>query len=188
MAPRPRATEEQILRIAVELIAKNGVAGFSVDEVATAAGVSKPTIYRRWPSRARLVQAAFSYGQQATTQPDTGSLRGDLAVLLRELVGYFNQPDYGRAYPAFLEAAARDPELAALRQESMRKAFAAYHRVIRQAVARGELPEDVNVRLFVDLLTSPFICQRLLGGGPVRAQSIEPVIDAVTAAFSRVPT
>jgi hypothetical protein len=60
--------------------------------------------------------------------------------------------------------------------------------VIRQSIARGELPDDVNVRLFVDLVTSPFICQRLVDDGPVRAEDIEPVIDAVIAAFSRVPT
>jgi AcrR family transcriptional regulator len=186
MPPRPRASEEEILRITVELIARNGVAGLSVDEVATTAGVSKPTIYRRWPSRARLIQAAFSYGQHVAVQPDTGSLREDLTILLRELVAYFNQPDYGRAYPAFLDAATRDPELAELRRESMKKAFGTFHRAIRRGTERGELPAGVNTRLFIDLLTSPFICQRLVSDAPVRESDVEPVVDAVLAAFSRV--
>ncbi|CUU59291.1 DNA-binding transcriptional regulator, AcrR family [Parafrankia irregularis] len=188
MPPRPRASEETILRITVELIAKHGVAGFNVDEVATTAGVSKPTIYRRWPSRARLIQAAFTYGERPALQPDTGSLRGDLRVLLQELVHAYNQPDHGRAYPAFLEAAARDPELAALRQESMNKAFDAFRRVILLATDRGELPADVDVRMFAQLLTSPFLCQRLISDAPVREDDIDPVIDAVIAAYSRVRT
>ena len=52
----------------------------TVEAVAARAGVSKPTIYRRWPEgKAELVAAAIAgqaRGQAAC--PDTGSLRGDL--------------------------------------------------------------------------------------------------------------
>ena len=187
MPPRPRASEDRILQTTVRLVAEHGVAGVSVDAVAATAGVSKPTIYRRWPSRARLIQAAFAYGQHAAAEPDTGSLRGDLTSLLRDLVAYLNQPDFGRAYPSFLEAAARDPELAELRRASMRAAFSLFQRAIRRGIERGELPAGTNIRLFIDLLVSPFMCQRLLDRDEVREADIEPVVDLVLAAFGRVP-
>jgi AcrR family transcriptional regulator len=187
MPPRPRASEDVILRTTIELVAKRGVAGISVDEVATIAGVSKPTIYRRWPSRDRLIQAAFSYSLLAAAEPDTGSLRGDLISLLRDLVSYYNRPDFGRAYASFLEAAARDPELAALRRSNMQAAFDLFHRSIRRGINRGELPAGTDVRLFIDLLVSPFISRRLTDDVPIREADIEPIIDLVLAAFGRVP-
>jgi AcrR family transcriptional regulator len=187
MAPRPRASEDLILRTTIDLIAGHGVAGVSVDAVAAAAGVSKPTIYRRWPSRARLLQAAFGYGQHEAVEPDTGTLRGDLTSLLGELVGYLNRPDFGRAYLSFLEAAARDPELAAMRRVSMRSAFGLFHRAVAKGVERGELPESTDIRLFIDMLSSPFLSQRLVEDAPVREEDIEPIVDLLISAFSGIP-
>jgi AcrR family transcriptional regulator len=187
MPPRPRASEDRILRTTINLIAEHGVAGMSVDAVAAAAGVSKPTLYRRWPSRARLIQAAFSYGQHEAVEPDTGSLRGDLTTLLGELVSYLNRPDFGGAYRSFLEASAREPELAALRRSSMHAAFGMFHRAVRRGIERGELPADTDVRLFIDMAASPFMFQRLVEDIPVREPDIERVVDLLISAFNRVP-
>ncbi|CUU59294.1 DNA-binding transcriptional regulator, AcrR family [Parafrankia irregularis] len=188
MPPRPRASEELILRTTIDLIAEHGVAGVSVDAVASVAGVSKPTLYRRWPSRARLLQAAFTYGQHEAVAPDTGSLREDLITLLGELVRYLNRPDFGRAYRSFIEAASRDPELAALRGASMRSAFGMFHRAVRRGIERGELPVGTDVRLFIDMVSAPFMAQRLVEDLPVRGADIEPVVDLLLAAFNRVRT
>jgi AcrR family transcriptional regulator len=187
MPPRPRASEDLILRTTIGLIAEHGVAGVSVDAVAAVAGVSKPTIYRRWPSRTRLIQAAFSYGQHEANEPDTGTLRGDLTSLLGDLVSYLNRPDFGRAYLSFLEAAARDPELAALRRTSMRTASGMFLRAVHRGIERGELPPSIDVRLFIDMASSPFMFQRLVEDMAVREADIEPVVDLLIAAFNRVP-
>ncbi|SLI24747.1 regulatory protein [Mycobacteroides abscessus subsp. bolletii] len=47
--------------------------------MATTARASKATLYRRWPTKAKLVAAAFIEGtRQPVVEPDTGTLRGDL--------------------------------------------------------------------------------------------------------------
>jgi AcrR family transcriptional regulator len=188
MSPRPHSSADLILRTTIDLVADHGVTGLSVDAVAAAAGVSKPTIYRRWRSRSELIQAAFSYVQRTSVEPDTGSLREDLVILLKDLVDYFNQPDFGRAYPSFLEAAARDPELASLRRQGMHATYAAFHRVIRRGMERGEMPEGIDIRLFAQLLVSPFVCQRLIDNARVSEQDIAPVIDFLLVAFSQPAT
>jgi hypothetical protein len=68
----------------------------------------------------------------------------------------------------------------------MRSAFGLFHRAVRRGIERGELPGDTDVRLFIDMLSSPFMSQRLVEDIPVRESDIEPVVDLLIAAFNRV--
>ena len=184
MSPRPRTPEGAVLRATIDLIAEHGVTAVTVDAVAERSGVSRPTIYRRWGSRDSLIHAAYSRLQRALVEPDTGSVREDLIALLRQLVAYLNRI---RVFPSLMEASARDPQLAALREETERAARSTYERVVRRGIQRGELPADLDVQLFIDLVISPFICQRIVSQSKIEPSRIEPVVDAVLAAFSRVP-
>src|SRR5580698_2320071 len=82
--PRSERSHRAILDAASKLLEERGFADLTIDEVAQRAGVSKPTIYRRWPTKGTLVFEAFS-GDFLARQPlpDTGSLRGDLLAALR---------------------------------------------------------------------------------------------------------
>jgi AcrR family transcriptional regulator len=58
-----------------------------VGAVANAARASKATVYRRWPSKAELVLAAFiEGGRQVAVSPNTGTLRGYLLSLGERIV------------------------------------------------------------------------------------------------------
>lgn len=173
-----------MLQATLDVIAEHGVMGISVDTVAARSGVSKATIYRHWGSRARLVFAAISSLQPSTVEPDTGSLRDDLTALLRHLVDYFDTPTVARVFPSFLDAAVRDSELAELRQQTLRVERASFERVVRRGIERGELPPDVDVHLVVDLARAPIIYRRVVAQTPVRPSEIEPIVDAVLAAFA----
>lgn len=187
MTPRANASAEEILAITVDLIAEHGVSGITVDTVAAKAGVSKATIYRRWRSRAALIHDAIAGLHRPVGDPDSGALRDDLIVLLKDLVGFLNRPGGSHVDSSFIDASTRDPELAALRRETAREARSAYERSIKRAIERGEVPADMDVRLFIDMLIAPFLYRRLVDHSRARAADIEPVVDAVLAAFSRVP-
>jgi AcrR family transcriptional regulator len=61
-----------------------------MDAVAERAGVSKATIYRRWPTKETLALDEL-YHEWAVARPlarETGSLRGDLLPLLRPGSGW----------------------------------------------------------------------------------------------------
>ena len=181
--PRPRRSQDVVLQATLDVIAEQGVMGISVDTVAARSGVSKATIYRHWGSRARLIHAAISSLQPPLVEPDTGSLRDELVVLLTSLVDYFDSPTVARVFPSFLDAAVRDPELAELRQETLRMGRASFERVVRRGIARGELPDDVDVQLVVDFARAPIIYRRVVAQVPVRTSDVAPVVDAVLAAF-----
>jgi AcrR family transcriptional regulator len=184
VSPRPRRSQDAVLAATIDLIAEQGVMGVSVDTIAARAGTSKATIYRHWGSRARLIHAAISSLQPEVLEPDNGSLRDDLAALLRHLVGYFDTPTVARVFPSFLDAAVRDPELAELRQETLRQGRASFERVVRFAIDRGELPATVDVGLVVDLARAPIIYRRVVAQVPVGEQEVDAVVDAVIAAFA----
>jgi len=186
VSPRPRRSQEIVLETTVDVIAEQGVMGVSVDTVAARSGVSKATIYRHWGSRARLIHAAISSLQPTTVEPDTGSLRDDLVVLLLHLVEYFDTPKVAEVFPSFLDAAVRDRELAELRQETLRMGRASFERVVELGVVRGELPADVDVHLVADFARAPIIYRCVVARTPVRASDVEPIVDAVLAAFRSV--
>ncbi|MGK3206358.1 TetR/AcrR family transcriptional regulator [Amycolatopsis sp. MEPSY49] len=76
--------ERALLDAAWEELHSVGYAGFTVDAVAQRAGTSRPVLYRRWPSRARLVLAAVrAHLPPVDAPPDTGRLRDDLIAALR---------------------------------------------------------------------------------------------------------
>jgi AcrR family transcriptional regulator len=188
MAPRPNASADEILDITFDLIAEHDVAGVTVDMVAAKAGVSKATIYRRWESRQALLVEAMTRLRRPGISPDTGSLREDLTALLKVLVGYLSRPKTARVFASFLNAAARDPELAALQREISQEARSDYERVLRRAIERGLLPADVDVQFLIDLLISPFLYRGVVEHAPAPESDIDRVIDAVLGRFGPMPT
>lgn len=183
MSPRPNASAEEILEITFHLIAEHDVSGVTVDMVAAKAGVSKATIYRRWESRTALLADAMTRLRRPGLNPDTGSLRQDLAKLLKVLVDFLNRPDTGRVFASFINAAVRDPELSALQREISRNARLDYELVLQRAVERGEIAADADINFLIDLLIAPFLYQGVVEHGKVKPGDIQRVVNAVLPAF-----
>ena len=57
--PRDPAVDTAILGATLQLFIAHGIAGMSVEQVAKRAGVGKPTIYRRWSTKERMVADAI---------------------------------------------------------------------------------------------------------------------------------
>ncbi|MGH3553294.1 MAG: helix-turn-helix domain-containing protein, partial [Mycobacterium sp.] len=66
--------EAELLAVTLRLLQEHGYDRLTVDAVATTARASKATVYRRWPSKAELVLAAFIEGiRQVAVPPNTGT-------------------------------------------------------------------------------------------------------------------
>src|SRR3954465_2590108 len=135
--PLDRAKDQAITAAVVEVLARLGFSGFTMDEVALAAGVGKAAIYRRWAGKTELL-ASYTEGSIKGTLDvsDTGSLRSDLVVLLTSAVAHFNGPA-GRANRALLSAVHDDPTLAAAYQcGPVAQWTAAFRQIFERAVGR----------------------------------------------------
>src|SRR5919198_5253591 len=91
--PRDPQRRQAILAAAMALIAEVGYDRATVDAIAARAGVSKPTIYRRWPGgKPEIVADAIrSKHADADALPDQGSLRGDLLALLATMIDHIEE-------------------------------------------------------------------------------------------------
>ncbi|MEX2563377.1 MAG: TetR/AcrR family transcriptional regulator [Nitriliruptoraceae bacterium] len=89
-----------------------------MDAVASRAGVSKATIYRRWTSKQDVVIAAAESLAQSVPAPDTGTVRQDLAMIAGGLVAVFAADTSSRLVGALLAEATRSTP-SSRRQSSM---------------------------------------------------------------------
>ena len=77
----PAARRQQIIQAAVELIVSTGHSGCTLEQVADAAGISKPLIYKYFPKRDDLVKALLEqefaelHGRRPQYHPEEGSVR-----------------------------------------------------------------------------------------------------------------
>lgn len=112
---RRRGTEltQAIYEATLRELAEKSFEELSFDSIAPAAGTGKSVLYRRWSTTAELVLAAlkdYEVGLAKPVVPDTGTLRGDLLVILSALAQILDEPR-GRALQPLLAQRARHPEL-----------------------------------------------------------------------------
>jgi AcrR family transcriptional regulator len=183
---RPRSVEadEAILSAAIHLFATEGFDGMSVDDIATRAGVSKATIYRRYPTKTDLVIAATRRcGASDETRPDTGSLRGDLAQWMRSFVKRVRHSDMGRVYPRLLAEIQTNEALAKMHREFVSDKRDIVKAMLKQGIARGEFAKDADLDLVADLLSAPVFYRAYTTGQPLSEKFTTELIDAILRAF-----
>ncbi len=80
---RPRDTDlnRRILDETRIQLVRDGYAGLGIERIVNAVGCGKSALYRRYPDKAELVAATVIDAVGTTTEPDTGTLRGDLLLL-----------------------------------------------------------------------------------------------------------
>ena len=81
---RPLSAElsEQLLSVAVDILAEEGWGRLNSDRIAARARAGKAGIYRRWPTMAVLARHAVGRFTLVAVPDDEGSLRADLAALV----------------------------------------------------------------------------------------------------------
>ncbi|MGI5152500.1 TetR/AcrR family transcriptional regulator [Plantactinospora sp. CA-294935] len=138
-------------------LAAVGYGRLSIEAVARRAGVGKTAVYRRWDSKLELVlDIVTRVAGQSLPLPDTGSLMGDLEVLLRIVARALRHRLASQIIPDLLAEAARNPQIAQTLQQALR----ANQRdvgilLIDRAVGRGELPAGIDPDVAVDLIVGP---------------------------------
>jgi AcrR family transcriptional regulator len=177
--PRDQRIDAAVLGATVAVLRKSGYGGFTLEEVAREAGTTKPAIYRRWPNRQRMLLAALGTRLGAVRAPDTGCSLCDLDECLKLFVAAFRRMPPGVLGPLFADCA-EDREL---RAEFMRALFdpprAAVRETLERALARGDLREDVDLDLIVDLAGSLIHYRALFGHAPTSDTEIERAVEAL---------
>jgi AcrR family transcriptional regulator len=182
--PREQGYDQAILDAALEILNAKGYASLSIDGVAARAGVGRPTIYRRWPSKAALVIAALTQSPGASSVPDTGGVRDDLLAFVRDQVRLMDAPGSRRITAGLVADLVADPELAErylAEYVGMRRS--AVYQALQRGIDRGELRRDADLPFVYDMLIGPLLMRSVVSGERLGRGIAEQTVDAVLAAF-----
>lgn len=177
--PRDVRCDEAILAATVALLRERGVAGASVDAVAARAGVSKATIYRRWPSREDLVRDALLSRSADVAPVDTGDVRADLKRYLRTLARHLRAELGGGLLHAMLASAAVDPEVRGVIRRLAATRRAGPVELVRRGIDRGQLDPRTDPETLVDALVGPLFYRLLVTGTGLSARALDRLVDCV---------
>lgn len=161
----PRA-DEAITDATLALLDERGFAAMTMEDVAQRAKVGKPTIYRRFPSKAALVTAVLERQMPELEKlkiPDLGDTRTELHTLIS--TGF--PPDgasYVRLTGGLIAEQERHPELIdAYRTNILRPRREITCGLIERGKKRGDVRADVEPEDAVDLIVGAFLARVFAG-------------------------
>jgi AcrR family transcriptional regulator len=178
---RIRRSKTVILRTAAELMIEKGMGGLSVDEVSKRSGVAKTTIYRHWRTRSDLVLAACASISTAQETPDSGTFEGDLTSLLLDLAHLLETARWPLVLPSIIDAAERDPQLAALYGREQQRHATPYLVVIERGKKAGAISPKADAAAMVAQLVGPLFYRRWFSREPLDKDFVKSVLRSAIA-------
>ncbi len=187
----PMPTGERILEAAADLMTRGGLHAFSMDELASAAGVSRATVYRLFPTKAALfgeIVRHFAPFEPVLRTMEVNHDRppSELLPLLARTFVTVGSPRLAVLRSVLLEASSLTPDAIAGVQPFLPDAIGALATYLARHMETGEIRRmhpilAVQVLMgpvFIHLLTRP-MAERLIG----LDMPIDQAIDALTAAM-----
>jgi len=157
--PQENVARQRILAAAIQTFGIYGFSKSTVQEIATAAHVSKPLFYRQFKNKQDVFEAVieqvFNDWLEAMTEQVAQS-EGTTAEALRAI--FVGELEYAQARPFLNRLLTRDSQLLLSTQsdvwhracDSLRELIA---QILRRGIEAGEVRADVPVEHMADLLT-----------------------------------
>ncbi len=178
--PRDPGYDKVILEATLEILFEKGYAGLTIDGVAARTALGRPTIYRRWASKAALVIAALAQSVGMSPTPDTGALRDDLLAFQRHQIRMMDAPESRRITAGLVADLVADPELAEtyFRDYIGPRRNSVWH-ALQRGIDRGELRPDADFAFIYDVLIGPLFMRSVVRGESLGSEIAEQTVDLV---------
>ncbi len=161
-------------------LAAVGLGGFTIDGVATRAGVGRSTIYRHWGDRLALVRdAVASVSPQPPPSDARGSPRQRVHDLLRHLAEGMADPATSSFLVAMVGAAEQDEQLAAVHHADTDRRRAALVAALQEAREAGQARPDLDPEVAATCLAGAIVYRRLTTADPVDPDEVGALVDEV---------
>src|SRR5690606_25217035 len=135
----------RVLDATIAHLLEHGFDALTMDAVADRSGVHRTTVYRRWRDVGGLLADVLA---EATgdewSPPDTGSLRGDLVALNREVYSALTAEPPVTA--ALIAASFRSQHAADALAAFWSDRYARAAVIVHRAIDRGEIPARTDAR------------------------------------------
>lgn len=180
--PRDESVDAAVVAATLDLVEEEGLGAVSMDAIAERAGVSKASIYRRWDGKGELLVDCVAGLMSALQPPETADVREVLIGILTQMRRFFTRARAGQLFPWLVGEVAAGSDLGRRYAETViipRRAMVAG--IIRDAVDRGALRQDLDIDIAVDMLTGPAVMQKMLGaygdpGGDWEARLVDHLL------------
>lgn len=182
--PRSEEADERILEATRRLLAEQGYSRMSMDAVAQASGVSRPTIYLRWPSKEELVIAAVEDLEQPDRTVPTDDTYGDLQRILRDVKTSF--VDHGNAMlmgPIQTERHHSPRLYEAFRDRLLRPRRGSVRRILEHGIDRGTIRADLDVDATTNALVGSLYA-KLMTGDEITDDFTDRVVETIWAGIA----
>ena len=160
--PRIVQTERAVFAATVRLIEQHGPGEVTIERIATASGVARSTIYRRWANVDDLFLEAFDVITRAVPAPaPTGDLRADLQAFAAAHAGELNDRSFFAVLLYLMDESLRSrPYLARYRAitRARQKRVAS---IVRAARAGHPRPDDLDADRLADAVMAPLFHTRV---------------------------
>ncbi|MEW2511267.1 TetR/AcrR family transcriptional regulator [Streptomyces sp. NPDC046870] len=184
--PRDPAIEEAIIRATRERLATDGYASMTIGDIVADAGVTRPTLYRRWANKYDLVVDALRYGlrKQREAYPpldlDRLAPREAFVEAVRRLDPRCHNERAMALHGNFMAEAERAPGLLEqLREHGVRPRCEELLETLVSLRRRGAVREDVDLDMIVTLCFGSYFADYLRTGRDVPADFAERIVAAV---------
>ncbi|MGF0172022.1 TetR/AcrR family transcriptional regulator [Streptomyces sp. Marseille-Q5077] len=185
---RSEKSRRAIYDAALALVGEVGYPRTTIEGIAARAGVGKQTIYRWWSSKADVLLEAFlDLSEQASRDagpeyefaiPDTGDLAADLKAVLRLTVDQLKDPGFEIPSRALAAEGVVNEELGRVFvAKLLAPSLQLYVDRVRAAQEAGQVRQDVDPRIALELWVSPLAQRWLQYTGPITYEYTDTLVD-----------
>lgn len=177
---RPLSAElsEQLVAVAVDILADEGWGRLNSDRVAARARAGKAGIYRRWPTMAALVRHAVGGFDLVPRPADQGSLRDDLVALLQPWTRPLDKQE--RAAASLVGAARHDDDLRAGLQDAVVEPLTTVlTELAHRSAERGQPVAGPRLELLCTLVQALWWERYTAFAVPMSADEVADLVDTV---------
>jgi AcrR family transcriptional regulator len=181
--PRDPRVDDAIRKATLELLVEDGYQATTIQAIARRAGVSAPSVYRRWSSKAELIEEAVFPSGLLAPEARTGDVITDLAPYCLQILSYLSDPAIRAAIPGLLVEYQNHPEMWRV---SMERSFFPMRQSFDDYLAQSGRASLVASDALFDVMVGALFTRALNYGAEGAAEFARSVAEVVTAALRPV--
>jgi AcrR family transcriptional regulator len=185
--PRDPSIEDRVIEAAKRELAERGFEAFSMRSVARLAGVARPSLLLRWPSRDALIIDTLERLAEWPTAEPADSVRVEIDAIVAQVAALMEPEMLGIQLRLIADAAKHHELYEAFQHKVIAKAGARLTRLLEHAVEDGELRSDTDTRWFADALIGVVFMRTIRAPGlrPPSHSAQRRLVDTMWTALRR---
>jgi AcrR family transcriptional regulator len=178
--PRDPLLDLRITEAAARVFRERGWLESTMEQIAERAGVSKATLYRRYPSKASVAFATW-VGDRTDRFPetDTGSVWGDLTAYILVTVEMSQRGGWLEILRGLIVEIPSDPSVAQAIAGVWKWRRGVVADILDRAATRGEIRSIANPDHVNELIDGPILLRLLVTGDAVDVEFVDRLVDDV---------